>query len=80
MMTFDQFLDEKTSDLRWPGDCNARTLDRKAETDRCYIEPGHSHDKVKERQFGTTVTVIPRHKAMNPYTCKAIIKDLQRSC
>ncbi len=80
MLTFDQFLERKTTSFNWPGDCNSKTLARKAITPKCYLEPGGSHDKIKDREFGSTVTVVPRHRDINPYTCKAIIKDIEGNC
>lgn len=79
MLTFDQFL-EKTMDLKWPNDCNGDTILRKVGGDKCFMEPGGSHDKIKEKAFGTTVTVIPRHRQLNPYTCKTIMRDLKKAC
>lgn len=80
-MTFDQFLERKTADdIHWPGDCNVRSIERKSETDRCYVEPGGSHDKIRDRGTQEIITFVPRHKGINPYTCKSIIDKVKKSC
>ncbi len=94
VMPFGQWLEERhpdfdgepynerktADDIRWPSDCNMKSIERKAQTDYCYVEPGGSHDKIKDRLTNGTVTVVPRHRDINPYTCKAIIGDIKRSC
>ena len=57
-----------------------KTIERKAKTDICYIEPGGSHDKIKKKSNNSTVTVVPRHKCINPNTCRKIIKDIKQNC
>jgi hypothetical protein len=78
METFGEFLERK--ELRWPGDCNVMNIARHADTPRCYVDPRGPHLKVKDRALDTTVTVVPKHRQINPYTCKAIIRDIEKSC
>lgn len=81
MLSFDQFLERKTADdIKWPNDCNVNTLNRKAATDICFIQSGGSHDKVIHRATNTTVTVIPRHRSINTFTCKKMIDSIKKSC
>jgi hypothetical protein len=80
-MKFSDFLEAKLPDtIRWPADCDMKRIERKATNDTCYVEPGGSHDKVKKRTTKTTVTVVPRHKSINSFTCKGIIRDIKQGC
>lgn len=80
-LSFASFMEKKTADdIHWPSDCDMKTIERKAMTDLCYVEPGGSHDKIKDRATHGTVTIVPRHRGINPYTCKGIINDIKKRC
>ena len=85
MMTFTQFIERKTAeDFKFPRDCNHRGIASMTQaTTRCSLVGGGSHDHVVAADdTGKTrlVTVVPRHRDINPYTCKGIAKDIKNNC
>ena len=64
--------------LKWPGDCEARRIARKA-SGGCSIESGGPHDKVRRKSDGFLVATVPRGK-MDPNTCRRIIRAVDSNC
>lgn len=67
--------------LKWPADCNGPTISRKAVNGgNCSCDAGGDHDKVRRKLDGSIVTVVPRHRRLNPNTCRSIIKRIEGNC
>jgi hypothetical protein len=64
-------------DLKFPGDCDQRTLLRAAEADGT-VKHGGNHDTVIDPTTGAVITQLPRHDPKSG-TCRAIIKSLKKA-
>jgi hypothetical protein len=74
------FLAEKKSgicDLKFPGDCDQRSLLKAAEKD-AQVQHGGNHDTVIDPATGQVITQTPRHDPKSG-TCRAIIKDMKKA-
>ena len=68
---------EPLTNLKYPGDCDSKTMRKAAEKGGCKVESGGEHFKVTKN--GTTVTVIP-HTVKENGTCRSIIKEINDKC
>lgn len=63
--------------LKYPGDCDRKTLERAANKNGCSTQSGSNHITVKKG--GKVITQIP-HTVKPNGTCRAIIKILNEQC
>jgi hypothetical protein len=63
--------------LKYPGDCDSKTLRRAAEKGSCKVESGGEHLRVFKN--GKLITTIP-HSVKENGTCRSIIKAINSNC
>jgi hypothetical protein len=68
---------EGLANLKYPGDCDSKTLRKEAEKGGCTVEAGGEHWKVYKS--GSLVTTIP-HTVKENNTCRSIIKEINDNC
>lgn len=65
-------------DLKVPADCSYDDIEAAAEKDLGGVEQGGNHATVRDR-CGKIASQIPRHRHLNPNTCRSIVKALQKA-